>query len=841
MRSRTLRQVCRDLANLCHDAGNATRQITTTSARCDVPLRPTDPTAMGARGGEAKLPPWSDVFKSMENVGDRSQLRSETSSKDLSPKVPIETLGTVTGAGAKSQTGVPHTLSAPKASGDRVEEAAQQASSSTGRGSDGNTGAPMTSSKPPITSTTASPGISVTSGAPTIKPTAATPSTSRTHPAGSAGTGAGTGSSSTSSTGHSTETQRVNPPTPLSNTREGGGTDGGAGGNTPVPPAGPTGTGAIGGPPGGQSKILALMAVLLSLPVAFYFLAPHLRIPVTPKEEKPKDPSSPPKWKYDKEEETAPQEVSELQPPLTGSATEVIATGKFEQVASWGASQSTSPQEQQVTPPPQDGLEHQVSRDDVIIPLDPAPLEELLQAVYRSDFLLNQLEAAYTTETGASTKPDASGSPSPEPQGQVGSSIREAEEPGPSEAEAPPAVKSEGGSGAVVDTEDVGVTLSGGADRTHDTSEELAPESGTSVATSPREEPSPYAKKLGINLDLTPSGLVRHAIGSDKGAGQDWTAFRLQHRQAVADAKIISNALAEAFAHHKFEMEQLSNKANSLADELTRAQEDLKRVREKSREDAEAVKENIRRLLSQQEAITRHTVQQAVKEQELKDQLAAAEQLVKERTQRLVELDKVRLHVNALSDAFHRRSNEARTSSQAHRIALGILGLQRALEVGAPCGDQLRLLRGDCSQDEVLRTVLDTLPEGMLESGLPTVSELKARYERIKSRAEELSYFTEGTGGMLALLMAKAATKLKVKSPLPSEQRSSCSLLDQAEDHLVLGQLPQAAQAVEAAARGTSAAPLVRSWVDQARARAQVDQAMRLLQAHATSLAASLA
>jgi hypothetical protein len=61
--------------------------------------------------------------------------------------------------------------------------------------------------------------------------------------------------------------------------------------------------------------------------------------------------------------------------------------------------------------------------------------------------------------------------------------------------------------------------------------------------------------------------------------------------------------------------------------------------------------------------------------------------------------------------------------------------------------------------------------------------------------------------------------------------------LSQARALLQQGQLSGAAEALTSAAQGTQAAAVVQQWVADARARAAADQAVKLLQAHATATA----
>lgn len=65
--------------------------------------------------------------------------------------------------------------------------------------------------------------------------------------------------------------------------------------------------------------------------------------------------------------------------------------------------------------------------------------------------------------------------------------------------------------------------------------------------------------------------------------------------------------------------------------------------------------------------------------------------------------------------------------------------------------------------------------------------------------------------------------------------------IQQARDLLQQGKLLAAADALSAAASGTQAAAVVQQWVAAARARAVADQAVKVLQAHATTTAVASA
>lgn len=132
----------------------------------------------------------------------------------------------------------------------------------------------------------------------------------------------------------------------------------------------------------------------------------------------------------------------------------------------------------------------------------------------------------------------------------------------------------------------------------------------------------------------------------------------------------------------------------------------------------------------------------------------------------------------------------------------------------------------------------------------------------------ELSHFPGTSAGMLAHAVARFATALKfdestavralgeVRDARPgfgsapaAEARKSVgesvepgvdAALSVAEARLASGDLRGAAEVVEGALRGTAAGAAAAGWVASARKRAEAEQALQLLRAHASALAAAL-
>lgn len=110
-----------------------------------------------------------------------------------------------------------------------------------------------------------------------------------------------------------------------------------------------------------------------------------------------------------------------------------------------------------------------------------------------------------------------------------------------------------------------------------------------------------------------------------------------------------------------------------------------------------------------------------------------------------------------------------------------------------------------------------------------------------------MSYLPDaaGSGGVLAAAVAKLAASLKLDeskavAAIGMEGGGVDAALAAAQGMLASGELAAAADVLGRAVRGTAAQHALANWLASVRARAAADQAMQLLQAHATSLASSV-
>lgn len=67
--------------------------------------------------------------------------------------------------------------------------------------------------------------------------------------------------------------------------------------------------------------------------------------------------------------------------------------------------------------------------------------------------------------------------------------------------------------------------------------------------------------------------------------------------------------------------------------------------------------------------------------------------------------------MNALGQAFSRRSDEQRDSTRAHQVSLGAFALENALARGQPYAQAASLLAQSCREDELVSAALQALPK----------------------------------------------------------------------------------------------------------------------------------
>ncbi|KAF5480801.1 hypothetical protein F2P56_001514 [Juglans regia] len=314
-----------------------------------------------------------------------------------------------------------------------------------------------------------------------------------------------------------------------------------------------------------------------------------------------------------------------------------------------------------------------------------------------------------------------------------------------------------------------------------------------------------------------------------------------EERQAELDARVFAEE--KRVLKEKYER----NLKDAAARELMRAEEaaildkELKREKSKAAHALKSLQEKLEEKLKME-------LEQKENEAELKlnklqefakAELAAA--IASEKAAQIEKMAETNLHINALCMAFYARSEEARQSHFAHKLALGAVALEDALSKGLPIQTEIDALRSyldSSDKDSVLDLVLYSLPEETCKNGADTPLQLNHKFDALKGTLRHFSLIPPGGGGILAHSLAHVASLLKVKEVDQSGDGIE-SVINRVENYMREGKLAEAADALEEGVRDTQAAEIVGDWVRQVRNRAITEQALTLLQSYATAISLS--
>ncbi|KAL9356575.1 hypothetical protein Peur_049828 [Populus x canadensis] len=309
-----------------------------------------------------------------------------------------------------------------------------------------------------------------------------------------------------------------------------------------------------------------------------------------------------------------------------------------------------------------------------------------------------------------------------------------------------------------------------------------------------------------------------------------------EKRQAELDALTFSEekrALKE-----KYEKELRDSRARELmcAEEAAMLDKEIKREIAKA---AAAIK----MLQERMEEKLRVELEQKENESEMKlqrfQELAKAElsgAIASEKAAHIEKIAEANLNINALCMAFYARSEESRQIHSVHKLALGALALEDALSKGLPIQQELDALNSyleGIDKDSLLHLVLSTLPEETRHHGTDTLLELNQKFNVMKGNLRHYILIPPGGDGILAHALARVASWLRFKEVDPSGDGIE-SIISRVEGFLAEGKLAEAADALQKGVQGSRAEEIAGDWVRRARNRAIAEQALTVLQSHAT-------
>ncbi|ONI02132.1 hypothetical protein PRUPE_6G178900 [Prunus persica] len=367
----------------------------------------------------------------------------------------------------------------------------------------------------------------------------------------------------------------------------------------------------------------------------------------------------------------------------------------------------------------------------------------------------------------------------------------------------------------------------------------LSDEADESIATNSNNENDQVSKEKEALVDAI-EGLNDAYISKDGKLVLDFlqAIHAAEKRQAELDARVYSEEKRTLKEKYEKKLKDAGARELMLAEKAAMLDKELKRERAKAAAALKSLQEKLEEEFKTELEHKENEEEMKLKKVEelAKAELAAA--IASEKTTQIEKMAEANLHINALCVAFYARSEEARQTHSAHKLALGALALEDALSKGLPIQTEIEALHTyleGIDKDSILDLVLSSLPEETRRNGTDTLLQLNQKFDALKGTVRHLSLIPLGGGGILAHSLAHIASWLKVKEVDQSGDGIE-SIINKVESCLAGGKIAEAAEALEEGVKGTQATEVVREWVKRARNRAITDQALTLLQSYATSI-----
>jgi hypothetical protein len=172
-------------------------------------------------------------------------------------------------------------------------------------------------------------------------------------------------------------------------------------------------------------------------------------------------------------------------------------------------------------------------------------------------------------------------------------------------------------------------------------------------------------------------------------------------------------------------------------------------------------------------------------------------------------------------------------SVQAHRITAAAIALTEKLESGEPASAAVNALKAVATDNVVVSSAVETIPESVSTTGLSTLQELQTTFEEeVYPRCRRASNVPQGQSGLEGQILGAVFSTLKYPpapdDPAPeSEKDASEYVLARARRHVQLGELEDAA--TEISKLHGQVAFVAKDWEARVKDRVAVDKAMKVI------------
>jgi hypothetical protein len=313
-----------------------------------------------------------------------------------------------------------------------------------------------------------------------------------------------------------------------------------------------------------------------------------------------------------------------------------------------------------------------------------------------------------------------------------------------------------------------------------------------------------------------------------------WEAMRLHQSLRQMEMDAAEHYLAE-MAKQRAELElalerTLRAREDEIRRDMTRIIDDLREAQEFRIQDALRNQDHSLRAAFDRERQAAEVAVREDAERGFQLDLARAKQA---HLDRLVELqrdiDGTRTQLNAYYSAIQSVISRKQQSRRVHEESAAILALETALGTSQPVRNEVTVLRAATSPDSIIALLVDSLPQELYSTGVPTLAELRVRFSVAKQEVRKAALAPQSAPYLVGQIIGNALAAVSWEAQGNVQGDSTEAVLARASYLLDEGKLMQAlaeVSVIEGYPRS-----LLKDWEAAAQSRAAVDQTLGLLKA----------
>mmetsp|Transcript_19515 Transcript_19515/g.27059 ORF Transcript_19515/g.27059 Transcript_19515/m.27059 type:complete len:610 (-) Transcript_19515:1142-2971(-) len=206
-------------------------------------------------------------------------------------------------------------------------------------------------------------------------------------------------------------------------------------------------------------------------------------------------------------------------------------------------------------------------------------------------------------------------------------------------------------------------------------------------------------------------------------------------------------------------------------------------------------------------------------------------EFVQELQGKVSQMEEMSQKLQNLESALKESNTFKSGSLHAHRVSAAALALAKKMESSKGAAEELAALRVAAGCESVIGAAVKVLPDSV-KTGVPTLSELQAKFDTVYKKSRQASLVPEGWSGLEGQLMGMAFSTLKLSpspdDPVPEEDKDGADyVLARAQRHVQLGELDRAVELLDKL-KG-QAAFTASDWKKDASDRIAVEKALKVI------------